>query len=268
VNPAGAATAPPLESGWLAGTPAGDTVLRQFVHNQIELNELVAALRGGRTERSQDAAFAHAGRVTPFLNQTVLLRPLLGRRDELLDRIEAFHGDEPALLLSVWPTPDLRARGWTLMGHPTFVVRGPGPLPPGGAPTAAVERVASVDALRRFEQVLLEGYPAEPSADGAPTFPDGLVGSPLSLRVALLDDRAVATGASHVAHGVVNLCLAATLPDARRRGAWAALVRHRVADDPTVPAVAFTSDLSRPGFERMGFLPVTRFTLWSLGGSG
>jgi hypothetical protein len=26
--------------------------------------------------------------------------------------------------------------------------------------------------------------------------------------------------------------------------------------------VAYTSDFSRPGFLRMGFLPVTRFTLW------
>ena len=33
--------------------------------------------------------------------------------------------------------------------------------------------------------------------------------------------------------------------------------------DPALPAVAFTSDHSRPGFVRMGFLPITRFTLWS-----
>ncbi len=28
--------------------------------------------------------------------------------------------------------------------------------------------------------------------------------------------------------------------------------------------IAFTSDYSRPGFLRMGFLPVTRFTLWAV----
>jgi hypothetical protein len=85
----------------------------------------------------------------------------------------------------------------------------------------------------------------------------------MALRLALLDDRPVAAGASHTAHGVVNLCMAATLPAARRRGVWAALVRPRIADDPSLPAVAFTSDDSRPGFERLGFLPVTRFTLWT-----
>jgi hypothetical protein len=36
----------------------------------------------------------------------------------------------------------------------------------------------------------------------------------------------------------------------------------RIASAPDLPAVAFTSDLSRPGFVRMGFLPVTRLALW------
>jgi hypothetical protein len=33
---------------------------------------------------------------------------------------------------------------------------------------------------------------------------------------------------------------------------------------PDLPAVAFTSDYSRPGFLRMGFLPITVFTLWAV----
>jgi len=70
--------------------------------------------------------------------------------------------------------------------------------------------------------------------------------------------------ASHAAHGVVNLCLAATLPPARRRGVWHALATARCASTPDLPAVAFTSDYSRPGFLRMGFLPITRFTLWAV----
>jgi hypothetical protein len=43
---------------------------------------------------------------------------------------------------------------------------------------------------------------------------------------------------------------------------WEALVWARVADAPELPAIAYTSDYSRPGFVRMGFLPITRFTLW------
>jgi hypothetical protein len=35
-----------------------------------------------------------------------------------------------------------------------------------------------------------------------------------------------------------------------------------VEDAPELPAVAFTSDHSRPGFEHLGFVSVFRFTLW------
>ena len=80
----------------------------------------------------------------------------------------------------------------------------------------------------------------------------------------LLDDTPVAIGNALVGHGVVNLCLGATLPSARRRGVWEALVWARVASAPDLPTVAYTSDYSRPGFLRMGFLVVSRFTLWAL----
>jgi hypothetical protein len=122
--------------------------------------------------------------------------------------------------------------------------------------------------LQAVEHIMLDGYPMPAATDGAPTLAPALLDSPLTLRLAEVDGVPASTAASHIAHGVVNLCLAATLPAARRRGAWAALVRHRVADDPALPAVAFTSDDSRPGFERMGFLPVTRFTLWTRPGAG
>ena len=72
----------------------------------------------------------------------------------------------------------------------------------------------------------------------------------------------VAAAAGFVGSGVVNLCGAATLPAARRTGAWGALVRARMADAPDLPALAYTSDFSRPGFVHMGFLPITRFTIW------
>jgi hypothetical protein len=90
------------------------------------------------------------------------------------------------------------------------------------------------------------------------------LGGPVVLRLGLLEGEPVAAGAVHVGQGVTNLCFAATLPAARRRGVWASLVWARVADGgPELPAVAYTSDYSRPGFERMGFMPVTRFTLWA-----
>ena len=56
----------------------------------------------------------------------------------------------------------------------------------------------------------------------------------------------------------------ATLSAARRRGVWHALTTARCASTPDLPGVVFTSDYSRPGFLRVGFLPITRFTLWAV----
>jgi hypothetical protein len=89
-----------------------------------------------------------------------------------------------------------------------------------------------------------------------------LLGSAVRHWIGYLDGTPSAAAASHAAHGVVNLCLAATLPAARRCGVWRALATARCASTPDLPAVAFTSDYSRPGFLRVGFLPITRFTLW------
>jgi hypothetical protein len=104
----------------------------------------------------------------------------------------------------------------------------------------------------------------EEAADAEPgsIMPVGALDHGLRVRIGRHNGEPVAVGMNHVSHGVVNLCLGATLPAGRRKGVWEALVWSRASDGPDLPAVAFTSDYSRPGFERMGFLVVTRFTLW------
>ena len=254
-----------METGWLPDTPSDDTVLRSFLLNQADFNDVVATVAGGRVERDGEVVCCDSGSVVPFLNQTVALRPL---DDALVERIDVFHraGAHGATLLSPWPTPDLSSRGWLLMGHPAFVVRAPGPVAASPAPGVEVRSVAGEADLGVFEQVLAEGYPM-PMAQGAPAgsvIPRASLDRGVKLRLGLLDDVPVAAGTSFAERGVVNLCAAATLPAARRRGVWEALVWARVADAPELPAVAYTSDYSRPGFQRMGFLPITRFTLWLL----
>ncbi len=81
------------------------------------------------------------------------------------------------------------------------------------------------------------------------------------MRLGLLDGEPVAVGNVVVALGLVN-CISARRclqrgGEACGRRWWA-----RVNEAPELPAVAYTSDYSRPGFLRMGFLPITRFTLW------
>ena len=256
-----------LEDGWLPDTPADDTLLRQFMFSQAAVNELIARAAGGRVDRTDHAFLADTGTPVPYLNQAILTRPLTGADDAALDVTERFYAgtDRPATLLSIWPTPDLSDRGWQLVGHPAMVARSPGPAD--HEPPPAVEvRVASTSRdLMVAERIVVEGYPMEAARQLPPggLFPQALVESGLTVRLGLLDEEPVAVGNVHVGHGLVNLCLGATLPAARRRGVWQALVWSRVAEDPTLAAVAYTSDFSRPGFLSMGFLPITRFTLWA-----
>jgi hypothetical protein len=257
----------PLETGWLDDTPAGDNLVRAFVHNQSTVNEVVARAAGGRCTRVPGAFLADAASAVPFYNQAILTRPVLDAGDPRLVEVEAFFAgsSRPSTLLSMWPTPDLAPRGWHLVGHPAFVVRGPaGPVDHHAAPGVEVRTMRGAEELAIAERVAIEGYPIDDARDEPPgsVLPAALVGTGLTVRLGLLDGEPVAVGNSFVHAGVVNLCLGATLPAARRRGVWEALVWARVGDAPDLPAVAYTSDYSRPGFLRMGFLPLLRFTLW------
>lgn len=249
-----------------------DTLLRQFVHNQAEVNATIARALGGRVLDAPEVFLADTAGPISYLNQAIVRRPVLRADDAVLDEVESFFaaGSSAAMLLSIWPTPDLTARGWTLVGHPAFVARGPAPS--GSEPRPGVEvRVATTAAdLAAAERVAVEGYPM-PEADGlepGSVFPVPLLDTDLRIRLGLCDGEPAALGNSYVAHGVVNLCLGATMPAARRRGVWGALVWARVNDAPDLPAVAFTSDYSRPGFLRMGFVAFTRFTLWAIPPAG
>jgi hypothetical protein len=256
----------PLETGWRADTPVPDNLFRQFVFNQAGVNEAVATGLGGRVERTDDVLLADAGSPVPYNNQGLLTRPLAGADDPALDVAERFFAGSrrPVSLLSMWPTPDLAVRGWTLVGHPALVVRGPGRFDFTPRDDVDVVRVATADDLATTERVAIEGFPIE-DAEGSPPgtlFPPSLLDSVVTVRLGVLAGAPVAAALSSTACGVQNLCLGATLPAARRRGVWEALVWARVGDAHELPAVAYTSDYSRPGFVRMGFLPVTRFSLW------
>lgn len=164
----------------------------------------------------------------------------------MLDVVEPFFGrrrGSAATLLSAWPTPDLSHRGWSLVGHPVLVVRAPGPVRQGPRAGVDVRVAASAGDFRTVERVAVEGFPLDEARGLSPgrLFPPRLAGTGLVVHLGLLAGEPAGVGNVFFAHGLVNLCLAATLPQ----------------------AVAYTSDTSRPGFVRLGFLPITRFTLWS-----
>lgn len=255
-----------LETGWERDTPVSDNLVRRFLRNQADLGATIAVASGGRAAEGDGVSLADAGGQLSYVNQSTLQRPVTDISDPVLDVIDDFWRDDrerPSTLLSAWPTPDLAARGWERVGHPMLVVRSPGSFPVAAAPGVEVEMVSTAAGIAEAERVVVEGYPM-PNLVGRPgeALSPGLVDTAVRYRIGRLHGDAVAAAGSYIAHGVVNLCMAATLPAARRRGVWGALVRARVNDAPELPSVAFTSDDSRPGFVAMGFLPILRFTLW------
>src|SRR5437016_6154222 len=121
----------PPETGWLPDTPIDDTVLRRFLFNQADANAAIAGASSGRHDRTDGVAMADANGPVPYFNQSVLLRPLASDDDPLLDDLDSFYrgaSGRVRTLLSLWPTPDLAARGWSLVGHPVFMVRGAFPV--------------------------------------------------------------------------------------------------------------------------------------------
>jgi hypothetical protein len=84
----------------------------------------------------------------------------------------------------------------------------------------------------------------------------------LRFLTAHLDGQVVSAAASFVDHGVGSLAFGATLPRARRRGLWQQLAVARIRTMPDLWVTGVFSDFSRPGAERLGFVPIERFTLW------
>jgi hypothetical protein len=256
-----------LATGWGADEPIDDSVLRRFVFNQADVLRSMASGPASRHHTDDDAVIVDSGGPVAYNNMALLLRPVTSADDPVLGRVEHFFADARdrlRLLLSVWPLPDLTGRGWELGGHPMFVVRPPGPVTATTRDGVTVRDVTTVDDLRVLERVAIDGYPIDEAKDSSPgtAFPDALLDTDVILRLGLVDGEPVSAAAAFDAHGVVNLCFAATLDAGRRRGVWSALVWARVSQAPDQPSVAFTSDSSRPGFVKMGFLPMTRFTLY------
>jgi hypothetical protein len=92
---------------------------------------------------------------------------------------------------------------------------------------------------------------------------DGRVlGGPTHFFTGCVAGRPVATAAGHVAAGVNLVEMVATDPQARGSGYGEALTWAATRADPELPAVLLASDLGRPVYERMGYLAVSRWTMW------
>jgi ribosomal protein S18 acetylase RimI-like enzyme len=77
-----------------------------------------------------------------------------------------------------------------------------------------------------------------------------------------VDGRPVSVAASWVTGDLVDVVWVATLPQARRRGYGEALTWRAALTQAGLPAILLASDDGRPVYQRMGFLPLLRFTVW------
>lgn len=264
--------APALETGWLPTTPVGDTYLRRFLHNWAGMCGAIAHALGGKSQDLPAALMADSGRPVVFFNCATLMQPLAAETAAAtLDAIAAFFAFDDSsrrggvLLVSAWPTGDLRPSGWHLMGHPPLHLLPAAAVPRSAPPDLGVLEVRDLEALRSWERVAIEGYPL----DGLASAPAGTVTAEswleeprLRLWVGRVGDRPVSASSAWIEHGINNVTLVATVPDARGRGFGEALTWRAARADPSLPAMLISSDAGRSIYERMGFLPLQRITLW------
>lgn len=256
-----------LTNGWEPDVPVGDTLLRRFLFHHAGSAAAFVRSAGGAVVESDTFIGSDLRRPSGYWNAVTLLQPPTDW-DAVLDDLEAFVSDGTGDigLWNAWPTPDLHDRGWQLSGHPPLLVRPPVDiLPVADLPTPAVAEVRTRAELEEWERVAIEGYPFPDligAGAGCMAGPALLDDARVRLYLARLDGVPVSAAASFVDHGVASLLFGATLPEARRRGLWQQLAITRLRATPDLWTVGVFSDFSRPGAEALGFVPVTRLTLW------
>lgn len=257
-------------TGWEPEVPPGDTIARRYLHCWSALCEAFAVAGGGRAVTGPRFAAADLGRPSGWYNAATLLQPPdPGTFDEVMGEIEGFFaaGSGEVHLWSLWPTPDLRARGWRLEGHPPLMIRPPAAImPPPPEPPVDIAGVRDASGLAAWERVAVEGYPLpelDPVHAGAIADPSLLHDPRLQFTLGREGGEAVSLGALFTDVGVGCFALGVTLPAFRHRGHWLAHAVRRTLTAPDLWMTGVFSDFSRPPAERLGFLPVLRMTLWA-----
>jgi GNAT superfamily N-acetyltransferase len=263
-----------LETGWGPQAPPGDNLLQAILENFARTVEHWPEALGGRVARLPDVSLADHSCASQYFNAATLLRPVIQLEDPVLDEIASFYGTArttAVTIWSAWPTPDLSPRGWQLLGHPPLMLLPAGaslPHPPGEstANRLRVERLQGAEGAALFERGLIEGYPLEellPYRAGALLDPRALK-EPFRCWAGFVGEQPVAVASAYATEEIVGVEWVATLPEFRRRGFGAALTWTAAKSWPGKPAYLLASDEGRKIYERIGFLPLFRFTLWRI----
>lgn|SRR5690606_8936709 len=251
-----------LATGWEPDAPAEDTLVRQAVLVHASWSTTVAAAAGRPARTGPRWAAGWIGDRGALTNPVVLRQPLTDPGEVLAEIGTLFPPHVPYLLVSAWPTPDLRAHGLGLVGHPPLMARLPGrgsaAQPP---PAVEVREVHDAEELAVAERVLVEGYPL-PGVEPGDVLHPSLLRQDTRVWLARVDGEPAAVAAAHQHAGVTIVEYVATLPAARGRGAATAVTWAATLANPAQPAVLLASDEGRPVYEHLGYVAVERWTVW------
>ena len=251
-----------LTTGWEPDVPAEDTLVRQAVLVHASWSTTVATAAGRPARTAPRWAAGWIGDRGALTNPVVLLQPLTEPGEVLAEIGTLLPSHVPYMLVSAWPTPDLRPHGLGLVGHPPLMARLPGrgaaAEPP---PGVEVHEVRDADELAVAERVLVEGYPI-PGVEPGDVLHPSLLRPTTRVWLARVDGEPAAVAAAHQHASVTIVEYVATLPVARGRGAATAVTWAATLADPALPAVLLASDEGRPVYEHMGYVAVERWTVW------
>ena len=252
-----------LTHGWEPELDPGDSLLRQYLLASADRNDFIAGVAGGRHERWLDLAVSDPASPVLFDNAAVLLQPppYIDLADAVRRMLAFYPPHRHFVFLSAWPTPDLADAGLQLMGHPPLMLRPAGgdapPLPRG----LNISPVADQRTLDDFVRTLVEAYPMPDAADSV-LADESLLNGPVRLFVGYVGGQPVATSGARLGHGIVDVEWVSTLHSHRGRGIGAALTWAATLASPGDPAMLISSDDGQPVYERMGYLRLTRLTMW------
>jgi hypothetical protein len=258
-----------LTTEWDRDVASNDTLVRAYVDAFAEMIETQARAVGGRVLREDGMLLADAGSPGAYLNGGVLLAPLAEHAaGDVVARMNEFFASAaggPWMLFSATPTPDLGSFGLQPVGHPPLMFRPAGGdrrSPPDGL---EIVEVTDSDTLRVLEHTLIEAYPMPELRDvGAGAFlPDALLDDDrFRLYLGLADGEPVATSMAHLGTSMSHVEWVSSSRAVRGRGFGEAITWSATLALPDQPSMLISSDDGRRTYDRMGYLALTRFTLW------
>lgn len=229
--------------------------------HQVSLDAL-----GARHECTADAWWTAADVAPIFLRWVTLRDTGAGTADAAALSTFAATALTPARrfvgVADPWSRLDLAPHGFKRGHEEPWMERPAGAIDDSVPPTLRIVAVGDEPTLLEFERVSAVGF-GVPVPDPFTWHAPPILREPrFRLLLGYEGDRPVSASMGFAEGGVVGVYGVATIPDARGRGYGAALTRHALLADPSLPAVLQPSVLAEPMYERLGFRRVASVGSW------